>query len=177
MWFSWFNLIGISLIAYYRKNVFNTKVHLTSSISNLLYLMWLGYINLTYLQNLEKHIKIAMLCFVAIICIKNKLNIIQSLIVIGLSIANQFCSESEAHQHDQLVWLVFCLTIFFGYGFLLAFGQNNEVIQFSVFALIVQCGLINKFIDITHPLALSLIIVTLIFGPTVYELLELNHEF
>ena len=45
-----FNLIGVSLIAYYKKNVFNTRVKLLSTVSLLVYLMWIGFDAPTPLQ-------------------------------------------------------------------------------------------------------------------------------
>jgi hypothetical protein len=56
-------------------------------------------------------------------------------------------------------------------------GQNVEVVYFSIFGFLIHHGLVNQAVDIMHPMLISLILVTLLFGPTIFELLQLKENF
>jgi hypothetical protein len=115
-------------------------------------------------------------CFIVIICIKNQLTTCQTSIILAFSVLNQIFLYYFNHKSDQnyslLLWLIYALN-FINASFI-TMGQNIEIVYFSIFAFVVQYGLVNQSIDIMHPLIMSIILVTLIFGPTIYELLSLK---
>ena len=75
----------------------------------------------------------------------------------------------------MLIWLVYGLN-FINASFITR-GQNVEVVYFSIFGFVTQHGLVNQAVDIMHPMIVSLILVTLLFGPTIFELLQLKENF
>ena len=89
------------------------------------------------------------------------------MLIVFLSVANQLILDMEIN--TQVKWLVFVANLFNLSTIYL--GQNHEVVHFSIFSFLIQYGLVNPFIEITHLFVLSLIFVNLLFGPTIYELL------
>lgn len=108
--------------------------------------------------------------FIIIICIKNHMSAFQSLFLLGLSLLNQTLLElsylRDIESYSLLLWLVYPS------GFimisLITLRQNIEVVYFSIFAFVVTYGLNNQKVDIMNPLFLSIILMTLLFSPTIY---------
>ena len=120
-----------------------------------------------------------MTLFLLIICIKNNLNTCQTSVIVGFSLLNQILLDTVDYQNNEkwslLIWLVYGLN-FINASFITR-GQNVEVVYFSIFGFVTQHGLVNQAVDIMHPMIMSLISVTLLFGPTIFELLQLKENF
>lgn len=108
-----------------------------------------------------------MLAFILLICVKLKLNLPEIILIVFLAIVNQFTIDSDIN--IQVKWIVFVANLFNLSNIYL--GLNYEAAHFSVFSFLIQYGLMNPIVRIVNPLALSFILVNLIFGPTIYELL------
>jgi len=71
--------------------------------------------------------------FILIICIKNKLSFIQTSLIVTFSLINQFCLNVEFN--SQTLWMIFAVNILNSIS--IAFGQNIEIVYFSMFSYVV----------------------------------------
>jgi hypothetical protein len=71
--------------------------------------------------------------FILIICIKNKLSFIQTSLIVIFSFVNHLCLNMEFN--SQTLWMVFAVNILNSIS--IAFGQNIEIVYFSMFSYIV----------------------------------------
>lgn len=108
-----------------------------------------------------------MLAFIILISIKIKLNLSEILTIASLTILNQFIADIEIN--TQVKFIAFIVNLFNLKTIYL--GQNHEAAHFSIFSFLIQYGSLNPLVNIKNPFALNLILVNLIFGPTIYELL------
>lgn len=158
------------MIAFYRKNIFNSKIKLLPTVSLLVYLIWIGFNEPMPLYEVEENIKLAMNYFIFIICIKNYLKFSRMLFTTSLAFLSQFLwNHLNGSDHDIgwiLTWAIYSVNLF--NSILIVKGQKSEVAFFSIFTFLIQYGLANPLVDIMDLMFFSIILVTLVFGPTIF---------